>query len=278
MIIKGIKIQHIAGTTLNYNMISHPSFVPPLFDTSYHLKGRPKSKGQEKYDPNVYIESPSPEATNVPNVQITEPSSIGGTPIKYQAEPPVPVQTKIQVEELGIDANYSYDVELPQEALYDQASNVNANTEYHSSLNPYPFHDSQISFDHHFIPPGVVSPHSTITCHLTGANQYPQQYQTNFPVAIDNCGLPQPFAEFHVQSGYWDTPCPSQASHQPPWSMSSPSFVVPSQHNLAVEMELGMRVQNLPPHFPQANFDNQAYHPALVACKDPSCFLRSSFF
>lgn len=114
-IVEGVKVQHIAGLTLDLAMISNPSFIPPLFDTSYHFKGMPKPKGQEKYNPDDYIELH--ESPTTPVAQTTAPLFTAGVPVQYHGnEPAVPVETEIQVERLGFVPNYSYDVELLQEA------------------------------------------------------------------------------------------------------------------------------------------------------------------
>lgn len=208
-IIKGVKVQHVAGLQLNVDLISDPSFIPPHFDVSYHFKGVPKPKGQEKYNPVDYIELAETTPT-VPSVQMA--SSAGGAPIEYDVSgPPAPVQTEIRVEELGINTNYSYDVELPQETHPDQVPNGNVYAECHDPQTPYP--------EHKFTQP-------IANWHHTGANWYPYGYQENHAVAIDHhfTHPSQQTTGPHVQPGYQDMHSLSQVSHHAPWSMPSPQY------------------------------------------------------
>jgi hypothetical protein len=255
-IVKGIRVQHIAGQSLDLEKISNPSFVPPIFDTSYHFKGMSKPKGQEKYDPDDFIELH--DAPTFPIMQLAEPLLTVGAPVEYRGTepPPVPVKTEFQMEGLGIDANYSYDVELPQKAQHEQVSNP------YDPLISYPVCDSEIPSNGYFTQPGTIFPHPIATRHHTDANQSSHQYQENYAVALTHLPPPpQTFTVPHVQQEYWIPSHPSLAFHHAPWSTSPPSFDVPPKGNFFDEMMSLMYAW----HISQANFHDQAHYPALVA-------------
>ena len=204
--IRPVKIQHLAGLSLNLEKISDPNFIPPPFDESFHLKGMPKQKAQEKYDSNNYVTIGS-GAPNIPSTQMTEILLINGAPVaEYQETVPIerraPAHTEIQVDKLDLNVDFSYDVELPREPQCSQGISQNPYTEYHgSSITHTRRH--QLPSDGYYTPPEVnpLPPsYPATTLHVaTDANFCPQQYPENYPTAVTDHfpAPPQPVAEPH---------------------------------------------------------------------------------
>lgn len=245
-IVKGIKVQHVAGLALNLEIISNPSFVPPPFDASYHLKGIQKPKGQEKYNSNDYIELS--EAPTVPSVQMAEPLSTVGAPVEYhRTKSPVPLQTEVEVGGLGVGTNYSYEVELPRDARCTRVANGDVYAERHDNH----IYNPQIPSGAHATHPTVASPYPTTTCHPTDANQenfyFPPPSQHSF--------------QSQVQPEYQETSWYSWTSRHAPLSIASLSYGTTAQQNFFEEMVSPTRTQ----YPPQVNFYDQTYHPTLVA-------------
>lgn len=264
---KGIEVQHLAGVSLTLEMISNRGFVPPLYDESYHLKGMPKPKGQEKYNPTEYLVIERPGTPTIPSTQATGTLLTDGAPAaEYQGptpvEPPTPAQTEIQVDKLGLHADFSYDMELPQEPQHGQVSTANMCTEYHEPPATYPICHSQPPSDSYYTPPEAIpSDHSYPTAipHvLTNASVYPPyQYPENYPVANSSYRPlpPQPFAEPYARPADLGTVYPPQASKPPSWSM-------PPHHNFFEEVGFGMRVnEQLQQHHNQQQQPQPFYHP-----------------
>ncbi|KAF9653652.1 hypothetical protein BDM02DRAFT_1645974 [Thelephora ganbajun] len=281
ILIEPVKLQHRIGSLLNLQMISDPSFIPPSFDKSYRLKGMPKPKAQEKYNPTDYLIIESPDVPAVPSTQATGTVLTARAPAAEYQEPtpierPVPVQTEIQVDELGINAKFSYDVELLQEPHYGQANTRNAYTECQSSPATYPTYHSQTPSDGYHTLPDAGSPYlpydsypTAVPYMPTNANSHYNHYPEHYPVAINHYVSPQSqsFVEPDVQPKYWETLDPSQALNPPSWPMHTPCFEFPSRHNFFAGMGFGMRAPNQPQplYQPNADFHNHVYHPTLAA-------------
>ena len=185
---EGIKVQHIAGLALNLERISDPSFIPPDFDISYHLKGMPMSKGQEKYNQTDYVELP--DAPTAPIMQLAAPLLAGGAAAEYcGTQPSVPEQTEIRVEELGINVDYSYDVELPQEV-----PNETAYADCHYTLILYPAHGSQIPSD------GQLPPYPTTNYQPTASHYAPLYYPSHSLGAPPQHSFPETWWGMYDQS------------------------------------------------------------------------------
>ena len=231
-------------------MISDPNFVPPSFDRSYHLKGMPKPKAYEKFNSRDYLVAEQAGVPTIPSAQAPGISLAGAAPpTEYQELPPteyhVPTQTEIQVDKLGLDVNFSYDVELPQETQYSESFR---------SPTDYPACDSQALPTGYYTAPEAIPIYPNPTVHYmpTDANVYPQQYPGNY-IGIDSNYLPPP----------------------PFGSIPPPSLDVPPHRDFFEEMEFGMRapeqfqrLQHQSPQFqpfyqPNINFSHM-YQQALA--------------
>lgn len=294
-IMKGVRIQYIDGIALTHDMIAADTFVPPLFDTSYHLRGKPKPRGKEKYNPadfTILVNAPP----TLSAVQANGVSFTDGPPVvQYQVEPSVPARTGIKVDELGIDVDYSYDIELTKEPWNDQVANANAYTEWHtlpsshSGIGPA---QSPLPYNPHPCPPpgttcdknGVDSydqssvdfyDQNNISSFIpNNADLYRQQCRQSFSQAINSHPpVPSPpFMEPHVLPGYY----PPQASHHALLSTPSPTYGMPGAHQqpFVGAMALGTRppeppqytqLQLPPVYWPNLIPSAQAQHPTLVA-------------
>lgn len=271
-IIKGIKVQHVAGLTINLDLISDPTFVPPAFDTSYHLKGKPKPKAQEKYNPIHYV-----ELTDEPLVPVTQAigtsltSSAPAT--EYEESEPSPMQSEIKVDELGIDADYSYDVVLPQEFQCNQVPETDEHIECHSSLALPPTEYSHMPPHTHPSEQEAALYHAeacvpTETTHYhQNSNFYLPQYQEAIVPNTNNYFSPpqHPFAEPQVQPEYQTIP--PQGFCLDRWSMPAPSFYTsPPQQTYRVKAGFGVDVheQFRQPQFqPTYQYNTNPYDQAL---------------
>lgn len=271
-IIEPVGVQHLAGLALTVEMISDPTFVPPSFDESYHLKGKPKPKAVEKYNSRDYLVTNKADVPTIPSAQGTALSLVGeAPPARYReylpTECPTPVQTEISVDKLDLGADFSYDVELLQDRRYNRVPVEEAYPEYHGPSTTYPTHNSQAPPESYYTPPGAISPlypHPTATSHTaTISNPYPQQYLGNYTMATHNHLLPpRPFAESRVSPEYLEMPHHSQMSY--PLAGSTPhSFNRP--RDFFEDMGFGMHVPNRfqqPEFQPQPVDFNQVYQPA----------------
>lgn len=248
---KGVKVQHLAGLSLTLEMISDPGFIPPMFDESYYLKGMPKPKAQEKYNPTDYLVIEPPGAPTIASAQANGTLLTDGTPAAEYQEPtptehPAPAQTEIQVDKLGLHADFSYDMELPKEPQYDQVATANVYTECHEPPVTYPTRHPQPPPDGYYTPPEAISSYhsypTTIPRMFTDASVYPRQYPENHRMVINNYrpSPPQLFAEPHIRPEYLETLYPSQASNPPSWLMPPPPLGMPPHHNYFEEMGFGM--------------------------------------
>lgn len=264
----------MAGLALNLEMISNPSFVPPAFDESYHRRGFSKVKGQEKYNRGEYVIIQQGVPT-VPSAQETGTLLTDGAPTaEYVPTEPyyTPAHTEIQMEKLGLNVDFSYDVEL--EPQYSQGISPNAYTECHGSSATHQFFHAQPS-EGYYTPPQAIpysypagaSPHMA-----ADANFYSNQYQGSYPMAVSNYfpAPPQPFAEAHIQLGYSETFHPSQVPNPHSLQVSPPSLDTP-HHEFFGGMGFGMPEPELfqQPHFqpfyhPDTHL-NHMYQPALAA-------------
>lgn len=232
--IKPVKIQHLAGLSLDFEMISDPNFIPPPFDESFHLKGMPKQKAQEKYDSNNYVTIGS-GVPNIPSTQMTEILLINGAPAaeyqeSVQIERRAPAHTEIQMDKLGLNVDFSYDVELPREPRYSRGISQNPYTECHgSSIAHNRCH--QLPFDGYYTPPDANPLHHSYPAAApyitTDANFYPQQYPENYPMAVTDHfpAPPQPVAEPHPSP----VPIPQASLDMPPHhdSFGETGFIIP---------------------------------------------------
>ena len=200
-IVEGVKVQHIAGQGLTLEMISDPSFIPPPFDVSYHFKGMRKPRGQEKYNPDDYIILHEPPTA--PVRQITQPLFTDGFPARYsETKPPVPTKSEVRVDEHGVNASYSYNVELPQEVRHQRVPNQNVYVERHGSPITHPVQGSHIPFNERFTRLTTLTPHSFDT-RPTGNNSYSQQFQDNYVMSLNHLHPPlRSFTESPFQPDY----------------------------------------------------------------------------
>jgi len=215
-------------------MISDPTFVPPSFDLSYHLKGKSKPKGQEKYTTMDYIITGRARVPNVPSAQTTGLLQGGVPTTKYQEPPtetPPVTQTEIQVDKLGFSVELSYDLE-PQ---CDQVPTAN------TSPASYPACDSRTPPNDYY-PPPVPIPHyhsypPTIPHVPADASLYPQPHPTNYSTVTNSHFPPSPqlFSGPHVLPEYQGR-FHFQAPNHPSGSLGMPP------HHGFVEMGFGMRV------------------------------------
>ena len=289
-IVDGIKVQHIAGLNLTLETISNPTFVPPPFDASYHLKGMAKPKAQEKYNQLDYvtIELPGPA---IPSTTAAQPSPIDSVAKYQEAEAPTPMQTEIQVDKLGIDTNFSYDVVLPQESQDGQVVNPGAYSGCHDPSLPYPIDCPNTPLDDHFVPQ-----QSTPCCYSPLDAAANATYVTNnvTNVSVNATFLPsnpvnttyippnsyshqyQPFVGSYEQQEYRGAFYTPQASQPVPWSMPLPLVGV-SQHDFFQQVGFGMHGREqfqqppyrqplfLPSYYPNIGFNSPVYHPAIEA-------------
>lgn len=256
-------------------MISSPSFVPPAFDDSYHRRGSSKLKGQEKYSQGEYVIIQQGVPT-VPSAQETGTLLTDGAPTaEYMpTEPYAPADTEIQMDKLGLNVDFSYDVELvPQ---YSQGISPNAYTECHGSCATHPIFHPQPS-EGYYTPPEAIPllysyPASAPPHMAADANLYSDQYQGSYPMAVSDYFSvpPQPFAEAHIQPEYSETFHPSRVPGPHSLQVSPPSLDTP-HHEFFGEMGFGMPEPDLfqQPHFQRSyHLDahlNHMYQPALAA-------------
>lgn len=214
-------------------MISNPGFVPPLFDESYYLKGMPKPKAQEKYNQVDYLVTEPGGAPAIPSAYLAGTLLTDEVPTaEYQelapTEDPNPAQTEIQVDKLGLNANFSYDVELLQEHQQDQVTTANVYTDSHTSSGVGYTGHCQPSSDDYYTPPGAISPyhpyHVPAPHMATNADFY-----SHHPTTTDNYpALPlQPFFGPRVQPEYSEAFPYPQVPNPPFESMPLPSPDVP---------------------------------------------------
>ena len=187
MILKPIGVQHLAGLAITVQMISDPSFIPPPFDQSYHLKGMTKPKGQEKFDATEYL---------VPSAQAAGPPPEDMVRVAQYEEPPTEraavAQTDIQVDKFGFNVELSYDVELPQEPQHDRVPAANA---YPETPTNHPSCDLRTPPNDYYTSPVPVPhyhPHPAAAPRMPAdANWYHQPHPSNCTVAV-NRHLPPP--------------------------------------------------------------------------------------
>jgi hypothetical protein len=268
-------------------MISNPNFIPPSFDESFHFKGMPKQKAQEKYNPKDYVFI-GPRDPAMPSAQATGIFLTDGVPAAQYQEPALiecgaPAHTVIQMDQLDLGTNFSYDVELPREPQHSQDISPNIHPDfYRSSAATYLPHYTQAPSDGYYTPPEATPSHysyPTGVPHITtNADLYPQQYPENHPAAVDDYfpPPPQPLVEPHHQPEYSEVLHHSQVSDPQSVPITPHSLDMPPQHDFFEEMGFGMPkpepfqrpqyqpAQFQPFHHPDAHF-NHSYHPALAA-------------
>lgn len=282
-----IKVQHRAGLALDLEMISNPSFIPPLFDESFHRKGMPKLKAQERYNAEDYVLIEQQKVPTIPSAQTTGVLFTDGALAAEYQEPaplerPAPLQAEVQMDKLGLNIDFSYDVELPQEPQCSQIATENMYTECHRPLTTHPTSHSQPPSGGYYTPQEATypyHPYSTMAPYMpTGTNFYPQQHPENYPVAFNGCfpAPPQSFVEPRVRPEYLEMVCPSQISSSHLVPMPLFSFNMPHQCNFFEETGFGMpapeqfqqlydqQPQPLLFYHPNAHF-NHVYQPALAA-------------
>lgn len=269
-------------------MIADPNFIPPLFDESYHLKGMRKPKAQEKYNSTDYLVAEKPddsvaEMPAVPTAQTAGDPPTDQTHLAEYHEPtptayPAPAQTEIQVDKLGLNVDFSYDVELLQEPQYGQVTATNVYSEHHMLPATHPTYDSQTHSGGYYTSPGAIPtyyPYPAVTSYtLANANLHSHPYPGSYPVAVNNYipQQPQSFVELHDQPEYLEMFSNWQVAY-PPCPVPPPSLEMPCYPN-SFEMGFGMPIpeqfQHSPyqpqfqPYQPNFNFHNHVYQPALA--------------
>lgn len=232
----------------------------------------PKPKSQEKYNSRDYVII-EPKVPAIPSAQATGILLTDGAPTaEYQEVASIdrPTHTEIQMDKLGLNVDFSYDVELDREPQHSQTISPVVYTEYHRPSVTHPTLYPQQPSDNYYTPSEAILLHDsypTAAPHMaTDANLYPENMVVNnyFPAP------PQPLAESHVQPEYSDVLHPSQVLDP----QSSPDMS--PQYDFFEEMGFSMpeselfqqpqyqRAQFQPFYHPSANFSH-LYRPTLAA-------------
>ncbi|KAF9788102.1 hypothetical protein BJ322DRAFT_1106123 [Thelephora terrestris] len=237
-LIKGVKVQHVAGLAVTLEQLSDKTFKPPAFDTSFHLKGKPKPKAQEWYNPEDYVkllEAPTIAAVQFNGISFADGPSVA----RHVVEPPAPVQTDIRVDELGINTDYSYDVDISQHP--HQGTSASG---YTKRQTPYP-HNSFDSLSDVGSTQPRGTPHFTLSAPADTFNDtnnvdfFSHGHNNTSPNSINGYLPlpPQPSLEPYVQPGYWEVaPCPPPVP-PPTFGMATP------QQTSFEEMEFALGAQ-----------------------------------
>ena len=257
-------------------MISDPSFVPPAFDESFYRRGLSKPKGQEKYSRGEYVilhhGVPIGPSAQEAGILLTDGAPAAEYRESVSTEPHAPAHTEIQMDKLGLNVEFSYDVEL--EPQYSQGISPNAYNECHGSSATHNIFHPQPSEGYYTPPEAIPFQYSypTAAPHMAAYDSFhPHQYQGSYPMGVGDYSPvpPHSFTETHIQPEYSEVFYPSQVPNPHPLQISPPSLDTP-HHDLFGEMGFGMAEPEpfQQPHFqpfyhPDAHF-NHMYQSALT--------------